>query len=158
MSRRSIRFRKVNCIVCLSEFETNHSQGKYCSEKCRREGWRKSWNEYRERNKKSRIAYQRKHYRENAEAIKERIKKYRVTPAGIKARKVNEERQKIKNPEKIFARQVVRAAIIAGILQKEPCFECGEKKVEGHHEDYWQPLKVVWLCRKHHDKRHRKES
>jgi len=34
------------------------------------------------------------------------------------------------------------------------CVICG-KKAEKHHEDYDKPLKVVWLCRKHHLKKHK---
>ncbi len=30
------------------------------------------------------------------------------------------------------------------------CSDCGETKVEAHHEDYSKPLDVEWLCKKHH--------
>jgi len=40
------------------------------------------------------------------------------------------------------------------ILGEPVCIVCGTKAV-AHHEDYEQPLKVVWLCQKHHMMRHR---
>lgn len=47
-------------------------------------------------------------------------------------------------------------AITKGILVREPCVICGEMKVEAHHEDYFKPLEVKWLCAKHHRDRHKK--
>ena len=44
-----------------------------------------------------------------------------------------------------------------GFLVKQPCEVCGKDKVDAHHDDYWQPLKVRWLCRKHHNEHHRNE-
>ena len=37
-----------------------------------------------------------------------------------------------------------------GVIRRTPCIYCGEKKVEGHHEDYSKPLEVYWVCRPHH--------
>jgi len=62
--------------------------------------------------------------------------------------------QKEISPHKIFARQVVRAAIVVGYMVKMPCVKCGNKKSEAHHPDYLEPFKVTWLCRKHHDEEH----
>ena len=55
-----------------------------------------------------------------------------------------------KNPEKAKARQIVRAAIKDGTLQRKPCQRCGDWPVHAHHPDYSQPLKVWWLCPKCH--------
>lgn len=33
-----------------------------------------------------------------------------------------------------------------------------DKQVEAHHKDYRNPLDVVWLCRKHHIKLHKKDN
>jgi hypothetical protein len=41
-----------------------------------------------------------------------------------------------------------------GKLVPEPCAVCGGA-AEKHHEDYSEPLKVAWLCRKHHLLHHR---
>ncbi len=56
-----------------------------------------------------------------------------------------------KDPKKAYARGCVGRAIRKGTLKKQPC-HCGEVKVQGHHEDYNKPLKVEWLCIKHHRK------
>lgn len=42
-------------------------------------------------------------------------------------------------------------------IKRKPCVICGSPKSEGHHEDYDKPLKVIWLCNKHHRLRHRKD-
>jgi|SRR5690554_810910 hypothetical protein len=50
------------------------------------------------------------------------------------------------------ARQYVHNAIKKGILERpDACAWCGKKgPVEGHHGDYAEPLKVLWLCRSCH--------
>jgi DNA-binding NarL/FixJ family response regulator len=41
------------------------------------------------------------------------------------------------------------------IIRPEYCSKCGSTgKIEGHHEDYSNPLDVMWLCRYHHVQRH----
>jgi hypothetical protein len=44
----------------------------------------------------------------------------------------------------------------AGVLKrKENCEECGKLcKTEGHHEDYFKPMEVSWLCKICHAKKH----
>ncbi len=42
-----------------------------------------------------------------------------------------------------------------GKITKQPCGVCGAKRhIEMHHEDYDQPLDIIWLCRKHHKEFH----
>jgi len=41
-----------------------------------------------------------------------------------------------------------------GIIKKEPCCICGNKKVESHHFDYKNPKDIIWLCNKHHNELH----
>jgi hypothetical protein len=48
----------------------------------------------------------------------------------------------------------VRNALVKGSLVRGVCEVCGVPKVEAHHEDYNKPLKVRWLCRKHHREWH----
>lgn len=55
------------------------------------------------------------------------------------------------------ARARLRNAISAGHIQKKPCQECGEIKVDAHHYlgydgEHWKD--VIWLCRFHHFKLH----
>lgn len=58
------------------------------------------------------------------------------------------------NKEKRYAHGVLRRAFLCGLIKKEPCFICGNKASEAHHEDYELPLDVLWLCKKHHAERH----
>ena len=59
------------------------------------------------------------------------------------------------NRKRANARNKVARAIANGELLKHPCEVCGKLEVEAHHEDYADPLNVVWLCRIHHGERHR---
>ena len=65
--------------------------------------------------------------------------------------------ERSRNPHKLKARYALRHAVQAGKINKPKCCqECGSKGVlDGHHDDYAKPLKVVWLCRSCHGKRHR---
>lgn len=149
--------RTVNCAVCLTPFETQHSQGKYCSPACSREGERKSWRAYGKRNKNRRRKYHGKYYAENCEHISKRIAAYRKTSAGRRAAKISDERQRAKYPEKYQARQEVLKALRKGTLKKQPC-SCGNKKVQAHHSNYSKPLEVTWLCDDCHRDEHRKQK
>ena len=60
-----------------------------------------------------------------------------------------------RNGEKRKAHNALNNAIGRGLIQKQPCFCCGETTVEAHHPDYSHPLDVVWLCHKHHKEAHR---
>lgn len=158
MPRAPSRKRKVKCQNCGKDFFTRHSQGKWCPDKCRRLGERKSWREYGYRNKDARREHQKKMYINRREEIIERTTKYRKTKAGKRAQRITDARNKIKFPEKIFARQEVMKAVKRGDLQKNPCERCGERKVHGHHTDYSKPLQVIWLCVKHHNEAHKGEQ
>ncbi len=54
------------------------------------------------------------------------------------------------DPERFSASYLTSNAIRDGRLKRKPCVICGLVEVEAHHEDYSNPLNVVWLCRKHH--------
>jgi ribosomal protein S27AE len=49
----------------------------------------------------------------------------------------------------------VARAIRNGDLVRQPCIRCGEAKSLAHHEDYDQPLAVMWLCQPCHKQRHK---
>lgn len=147
--------RMVKCKVCSREFLTRHTQGRYCSKSCSREGARESWRDYGMRNKERRSVYHKNYYEKNKALIIKRTSEYQKTMFGKLASKKSHQWQKEKYPHKIFARHVVRAAILAGYLIKKPCSVCGEIKSEAHHENYMYPFRVKWVCRKHHDEIHR---
>ena len=54
-------------------------------------------------------------------------------------------------------RMITRYAVRSGKLHEYPCEVCGNVKVEAHHDDYYKPLDVRWLCRKHHQEHHKNE-
>lgn len=62
--------------------------------------------------------------------------------------------QVAKYPERVKARHKVHLAVKNGSLKKQPCEVCGSEFVFAHHEDYNNPLDVVWLCRPHHREKH----
>lgn len=67
--------------------------------------------------------------------------------------------KKKRDPVKQSARMKVNLAVASGKLIRKPCKVCKSIiKVEGHHSDYSKPLKVIWLCQKHHLEHHAKES
>ena len=55
----------------------------------------------------------------------------------------------------LSAHSEVAKAITAELLSKQPCVICSNDKAEAHHEDYDDPLNVVWLCKAHHEMRHK---
>jgi hypothetical protein len=57
--------------------------------------------------------------------------------------------------QRLLANALVAKALKSGELIRQPCRVCSAPYVLAHHEDYNEPLAVVWLCRSHHVKRHR---
>lgn len=90
---------------------------------------------YSEEGNKKIIEYEKKRFKDKKR--KEKLKIYQ-----LKRRK--------KYPGKNKCRYILKNAIRDGRIIKKPCQICGLEKSEGHHTDYRSPLKVVWLCRKHH--------
>jgi hypothetical protein len=66
-----------------------------------------------------------------------------------------QERWRARNPLKHWAHTATRAAIRLGLIQRQPCAECGAEDAEAHHPDHRDPLRVEWLCRRDHKARHR---
>lgn len=54
------------------------------------------------------------------------------------------------------ARWMVNRAVAAGTLKRQSCEICGIAKTQAHHDDYFRPLKVRWLCAAHHAAIHAK--
>lgn len=59
-----------------------------------------------------------------------------------------------RNPKKRSAHIAISNAIRDGHITKTSCEECGSADVHAHHDDYNEPLKVRFLCPKHHQKWH----
>ncbi len=58
---------------------------------------------------------------------------------------------------KTKVRQLTQYCVKMGIIIKPKyCEFCANTRIEAHHEDYFQPFKIKWLCKKHHDIEHAK--
>lgn len=103
----------------------------------RRAYWKEYWKAYYERNKPRILArHERQRKTEQGRAVAYR--KARAWAA--------------RNPEKRRAYEKVKDALRRGDLVKKPCEDCGNPKVEAHHDSYVrsQWLVVRWLCPVHH--------
>lgn len=99
-------------------------------------------------------AYSRQHRRDNQGYYLPYDKKRNKEPERqVKVRRRHDENKK-QWPEKYRARSAVTNAVRDRRLVKEPCSVCGDKKSQGHHEDYSKPLDVIWYCVTHHAARH----
>lgn len=71
--------------------------------------------------------------------------------ATIKNLKRDESRKYYKeHHDAAVAQQRLNYAVKHGLVKKGSCKICRAKTVHGHHEDYKQALKVMWLCPVHH--------
>ena len=88
--------------------------------------------------------------------------KYNHSALGIATnnkRAGNKPKWRVKNKPgysyKIYARTIVYRALKSGrLIKPKHCRKCKNTRVQAHHVDYLQPLKVIWLCSKHHMKLH----
>lgn len=60
--------------------------------------------------------------------------------------------------KKSKARAYANVYKLRGIINRNSCFLCNSTNAEMHHENYDEPLNVIWLCRschlEHHSKTH----
>lgn len=89
---------------------------------------------------------------------REKARRYRASgrqkPQSTEKKRETGRKHAAKYPERHLARKMVAHAVKAGLLKRQPCQECGSTDSEAHHDDYSQPLAVLWLCPKHHAARH----
>jgi len=98
-------------------------------------------------------------YKDPEWRIKERIRG-REKYHRLYKHKSNSGSQKAKNdyakryPIREISHYYVGNAIRDGRLKKKPCEVCGKKKVHAHHDDYYKPMDIRWLCIQHHNEYH----
>ena len=98
--------------------------------------------------------YKKRWYEDNKETVREKRRAYCQK---------NKEYQRAwhgqyrKNKTGYVANKVYHA-IKSGKLVPLPCENCGEPKAQAHHDDYREPLKVRWLCKKCHTKWHEEHT
>lgn len=149
----------LTCALCPRRFTRNHSQHKYCG-RCRSKAAKQKVNDWHRRNdipELRRVGY-RRHYTENTAKIAAKVTAYNQTERGKEARRIASANQILRNSKKVGARQMVRAALLMGILVKQPCEVCGAPEVQAHHEDYDKPLEVNWLCVTDHKRLHKERG
>jgi hypothetical protein len=64
--------------------------------------------------------------------------------------------KKKKHPERVRAKQKLKYYMKSGkIIKPTSCNVCHkERPIDGHHEDYNDPLGIIWLCKPCHTKHH----
>lgn len=84
-------------------------------------------------------------------------KAYVQTDAGKQAKQRAMNAYRARQPMRTAAHRIFRNAIKYGKVQKgTECSECGSTlKIEGHHDNYLEPLNVRWLCEVCHKQWHR---
>lgn len=85
-------------------------------------------------------------------------KKRQQTPERKKLSSEHRRASRQRHREHAVAMYMVTNAIRDKKLIRQPCVVCGDDKVDAHHEDYYKPLEVEWLCRKHHLEKHGKQQ
>jgi len=130
------------CEICNKEFEyiidkSNRRSDKFCSISCGK--------------RKAALA---RHKTHNQSGINNTNWKGGVMHDRYRYKKMD----KLKNPEKVSAREKVRKALVSGKLIKQNCSICNDINSEAHHEDYSKPLDVMWLCKKHHYEIHKNKK
>jgi hypothetical protein len=100
-----------------------------------------------------------KAYEQNRAMLPHRVKareKYRKTKEGKDAIQRARKKYKNNNQIKYHATCILNNAVRDGKIKKQPCEICGSTyRIHGHHDDYYKPLEVKWLCSKHHRKIHK---
>lgn len=115
---------------------------------------KKDSNKHREDNLEKVKAYDRK--RGSLPHRTKARKEYAKTPSGIEAGNKAKDKWAAQNSLKRAANCIVNNAIRDGRLKRQPCEKCGSTiRVHGHHDDYYRPLDVRWLCPQCHNDFHR---
>jgi hypothetical protein len=96
--------------------------------------------------------FQRRHG-ENRDAILEYDRQRGKNPHRQEANRLRNDVYRKIFKERKNANNKVKRAVLKGLIQRMPCWCCGEK-AEAHHPDYSRPLDVVWLCSSHHKQAH----
>lgn len=87
-----------------------------------------------------------KKYRQTKKGQETR-RKYRQSERGKEIQRTYEQ----KNKQKIYARMIIRSYIHKRKLTRDICAICGiNDNIEAHHENYDEPLHIMWLCTEHH--------
>jgi len=104
--------------------------------------------------------YDRKRFQEDPR-VKERHLRYQKTDAGKKSMNKSKKKWIENNKEKRKTHHAVNNAVRDGkLIKPKDCQVCGkiENRIHGHHENYDNPLDVIWVCSKCHTVLHKNRS
>lgn len=96
--------------------------------------------------------------KENHTRLRETRSRYARSEQGKAKKREWAAISKERNPEVFAAYNRVNTAKQNGSIIRRPCEKCGAEPAEGHHDDYTKPLEVRWLCHKHHNEYHGRET
>ena len=101
-----------------------------------------------------------KYRRNNTEKIREKDKERNKTPKRKKTMRVYSLEYRQKYPARYHANIKLNNAVRDGMINKinacELCRKSG--KTIAHHEDYSEPLKVIWICQACHKQLHNEKA
>ena len=95
----------------------------------------------------------------NLERLRARDRERYKLPHRIAARRITYRKHATKyqklHPLEYIAGYLLRSAVRdKRVMKPDKCSECGATgRIHGHHEDYYEPLNVIWLCALCHAKR-----
>ena len=61
---------------------------------------------------------------------------------------------RLRNPNGAYAQRLINYYIKIGKIKRKNCEFCKEENVYAHHDDYYKPLEVRWMCPSCHAKYH----
>lgn len=111
---------------------------------------------YWEQNKEAISLKHKAYYKQNSESLNLKCKEYNQTEAGKKTRYKINKKSHAKNPNANKCRTYYNHHKHK-ITPLENCEHCGikPKRIEAHHRDYNEPMKVIYLCVTCHKSEHK---
>lgn len=98
------------------------------------------------------------HREENIEKIRRYDRERASSPKRRLASFLYLKKYREENPNRDRVYSKLARAVKCGVVQKLPCFVCGNELSEAHHPSYDLPLDVVWLCAVHHKEIHLRKN
>lgn len=95
------------------------------------------------------------HRSKNIEKIRQYDRERSKNPQRIELHREQTKMWRMADKRRVKCHNAVARAIKSGELTRLPCSRCGEVKSLAHHENYDEPLNVVWLCQPCHKERHK---
>lgn len=91
--------------------------------------------------------------KEQNKAKYQKLKSDPVKLAAVRAKQL-EYRQSPIERQKEKCRSLTRHYVSTGAIQKLPCRDCSSPDVQAHHENYHDPMAVIWICLDCHRRLH----